>query len=76
MALKKQNSDQIERHGCLYEDQASWMCVHLLLEEKSLEMQILIEELLRGLSKSETEAEMDVEGWKILEEVEMEDAGL
>ena len=76
MALKEQNGDEIERLGCLYEDEASWMCVHLLLEEKILQMRILSEELLWGLSKSEIEAGKDVEGWEVLEEVEMEDAGL
>ena len=52
MALKKQKSDQIELLGCLYEEKASWVCTELLLEEKSLEIEILIETLLQSLSEA------------------------
>lgn len=47
MALKKQNSDLIDHLGCPDKEGASWMCIELFIEEKSLQLQVLTE-MLRG----------------------------
>lgn len=81
--IKKETSDLAEAVGCLHKDQASHVCAALLIEEQGLEIQILTAELQWGqLEKEEcnakagAEVENHVEGWKIVEEVEVEDTRL
>lgn len=80
LLVKKQTSDMAEVVGCLAEDEASHVCAALLIEEKGLAIQILTAELQWGRleteacnAKAEADFETDVEGWKIVEEVEVED---
>ncbi|CAD6565092.1 MAG: hypothetical protein ASARMPREDX12_005680 [Alectoria sarmentosa] len=81
--VKKQTSDLAEAVGCPDEDEASHVCAALLIEEKGLAIQILTAELQWDRmekeacnAKAEADVEKDVEGWKIVEEVEVEDSRL